>query len=146
MKPTLRWVCIVVRRCKLSKLHVFESLPKPLKVSGNVENRKLFILYFRKNESESSDANWQNWTFWKVHQKRWNFQGIMCVESYLFYKSKKLSATLLRVYRAIGRSKLTERNFFESQPKPILIPEIIKNSKFLILCIRKNKSNSYMGL
>ena len=63
-----------------------------------------------------------------------------------FYKSKIMSATLLRVSRAIGRSKLTESNFFESQPKRILCPKIIKNSKFLILCLRKNKSNSYIGL
>ena len=48
MKSTLIWVCRVVRRSKLSKVHVFESLPKPLKVSGNIENRKRYLFYIFK--------------------------------------------------------------------------------------------------
>ena len=65
MNPLLLYLCRVVRRSKLSQIHVIESLPKPLKVSENIENKQLFILSFRKNKSESSGLIWENQRFGK---------------------------------------------------------------------------------
>ena len=33
---------------------MFESLPKSLKISENIDDRKLFILYFGENEKQPS--------------------------------------------------------------------------------------------
>ena len=46
MKRTLYWAFRVVDRSKLKKIDVFESLSKPLKIWEDIENLKLFILYF----------------------------------------------------------------------------------------------------
>ena len=39
--------------CKLSQIHHFESLVNPLKISEKFNYRKLYILYFRTNETNS---------------------------------------------------------------------------------------------
>ena len=38
---------------KLTKIHLLQSLANPLKISENINYRKLFILYFRTNETNS---------------------------------------------------------------------------------------------
>ena len=43
-------MCRVIGRSKLTKIKVFESLPKSLKILENIDDRKLFILYFGENE------------------------------------------------------------------------------------------------
>ena len=91
--------------CKLTKMNVLESLPKPLKFSKDIESRKLFIFYFQKNEYNSRRDIWSHRKF------------------------------------LIDRKQL-----IESQRKPPLVPEILKNNKFWILGIRISKSNLCMGL
>ena len=52
MKLTLLWVCRVLRRSKLIQIHIFKSLPKPLRVSKNIDIRKL-LFYISENMKAS---------------------------------------------------------------------------------------------
>ena len=86
----------------MTKIHMFESLPKSLKISENIDDRKLFILYFGENEKQPSygfvessvGLIWQKYTFLKVEQIRWKFRRMVRIESYLFYVSKKMKQAL----------------------------------------------------
>ena len=43
-----------VNRRKSTKIHMFEIIPKLLKIWENIENRKLFVLYFEEDEEKPS--------------------------------------------------------------------------------------------
>ena len=43
-------MCRVIGRSKLTKTHMFERLPKSLRVSENIESIKLFTLYIGENK------------------------------------------------------------------------------------------------
>ena len=53
MKPPLRWVSRVARKPKFLKVRVYESLPKPLKGLGKVENRKRYLFYISEKMKAS---------------------------------------------------------------------------------------------
>ena len=47
-------MCRVIGRSKLTKTHMFERLPKSLKVFENIESIKLFTLYVGENEKDTA--------------------------------------------------------------------------------------------
>ena len=47
-------MCRVIGRSKLTKTHMFERLPKSLKVFENIESIKLFTLDVGENEKQPS--------------------------------------------------------------------------------------------
>ena len=47
-------MCRVIGRSKLTKTHMFERLPKSLKVFENIESIKLFTLYVGEKEKQPS--------------------------------------------------------------------------------------------
>ena len=47
-------MCRVIGRSKFTKTHMFERLPKSLKVFENIESIKLFTLYVEENEKQPS--------------------------------------------------------------------------------------------
>ena len=47
-------MCRVIGRSKLTKIHMFEKLPKSLRLSENIESRKLFTLYDGENQKQPS--------------------------------------------------------------------------------------------
>ena len=44
-------MCRVIGRSKLTKTHMFDRLPKSLRISENIESRKLFTLYVGEKKS-----------------------------------------------------------------------------------------------
>ena len=54
MVPTPLLVWRTIGRSKLTKIHVFESLPKALKFFENIKTRRLFYLYFRNYEKQQA--------------------------------------------------------------------------------------------
>ena len=95
-------MCRVIGRSYPTKTHLFERLPKSLRISENIESRKLFTLYVGENEKQPSygfvessvGLIWQKYTFLKVEQIRWKFRRMVRIESYLFYVSKKKKQAL----------------------------------------------------
>ena len=47
-------MCRVIGRSKLTKTHMYERLPKSLKVFENIKSIKLFTLYVGENEKQPS--------------------------------------------------------------------------------------------
>ena len=91
MKLTLLWVCRVLRRSKLIKIHIFKSLPKPLRVSKNIDIRKLLSLYlFPKTWKRVVErSKLIKSTFFTVWQNCWQIRRILVIKSYWFYTSEK---------------------------------------------------------
>ena len=54
MGPTPLWLWRAIRRSKLTKVQVFESLPKALKFLEKIKTRMLVYLYYRKLKNNAS--------------------------------------------------------------------------------------------
>ena len=147
-------MCRVIWRSEPTKTHMFARLPKSLRISENIESRKLSTLYVGENEKQPSygfvepsvGLNWQKYTFLKVEQFRWEFWRMVRIESYLFYvkkKWKKLSNICLKPSEC---SKITKIRHVESLANPLKISENINYRKLFILYFRTNETNAPMGL
>ena len=121
-------MCRVIWRSEPTKTHMFARLPKSLRISENIESRKLSTLYVGENEKQPSygfvepsvGLNWLKYTFLKLEQIRWEFRRMVRLEGYLFHnyfqkKWKKLSNVCLKPSKS---SKVTKIPHVESLANP----------------------------
>ena len=131
-------MCRAIGRFKLTKIR-FER-PNFLIFSENLQNKKLFILYFLQNEKTLSQGLYSlgRSKMIKIHnlESLANLQRISensTIESNLFYI-------------AIRSSKVTKIHTFESLANRLKNSENVIRKRLSILQFRSNEINSHMGV
>ena len=131
-------MCRAIGRFKLTKIR-FER-PNLLKFSENLQNKKLFILYFLQNEKTLSQGLYSlgRSKMIKIHnlESLANLQRISensAIESNLFYI-------------AIGSSKVTKIHTFESLANRLKISENIIHKRLSILQMGISETNFHISV